>query len=376
MPICGVIDCKASTTVDPQTQEQFKMLFNFFERMVAVGNCTRIALQYGAGGTGTGWYNEATPFGPNAFAVYEFSAASPKFTVMFQFGSYSTGAFGNSPGNPGVLLASYYGGGLGIIMAARADGTSPWAGTTLNNGADTKGATVWTPGSSTLYVLNRSCSTIATAGSYSTNKQLCTMFCVGYISTRSRLHCVGNSTGFVLLTSSNDSGGYDMVAGGVYIPRTGLVGTHTMPLVQFGYTSSGVGPHFALGSLFGLATGAGNYDGGIVGRSSDLVGEVYAGAAYTDFQNATLQPNQQPTATELDLAPYILAYGHPSRYGYVGNFDTDLLAYCYNVSNHQTNNAATRAYMAWSTQAAGKYAIPWDGGPAPGTLTTREGRTF
>ena len=61
-------------------QAAFKILFDFMESLVTAGIATRIALNYGqtsytptgrnSWGTGTDFYDGATPFGEGAFMVY------------------------------------------------------------------------------------------------------------------------------------------------------------------------------------------------------------------------------------------------------------------------------------------------------------------
>ncbi len=62
--------------------------------------------------------------------------------------------------------------------------------------------------------------------------------------------------------------------------------------------------------------------------------------------------------------------------GWVGNINPSLISRVYNVANLQTNAAATKAYMGDTTVASAKFAVPWDGGAAPGSGLTRAGRTF
>lgn len=376
MPVCGIIDAKVSVTdSDNSHKEAFKIVYNFFQRMVAVGNCTRKALQYGLGGTGTGWWDEGTPFGANAFAVYEFNS-TPKFSVLVQFGT-NTNKFGTSPGNPGALNGSASAVGVGVAMAARLDGTSPWGGGTGNAGADTKSTPVWTPGTSTLYVVDRACSSITTAGSYATNKEnAIRVDPSGY--SRYRMHCVGSADGFCVLSSHNDTGIYTFCAGGRYTPRPGLTSSHVLPLALWGFNSLTNG-HFDFGTstAYGIAAGTGTYEGGVIGRPADYVGELYINPAPSAFHDSSFQPNMQPTDPEFDLSPYGFAFGHLSRKGYLGSFAcSDLVSYCYNTNNHQTNSAGTKAYLGHTTVAGAKYAIPWDGGRAPGNNMTRDGRTF
>jgi len=90
--------------------------------------------------------------GNNAWAVFAFTSATHPFYVLIQFSGWNglaeanLGNFGSAPGNPGMLISSFnqqLEGGVGIAVAMMQDGTSPWNGTTNNNGSDTKGSQVW-----------------------------------------------------------------------------------------------------------------------------------------------------------------------------------------------------------------------------------------
>jgi hypothetical protein len=146
-----------------------------------------------------------------------------------------------------------------------------------------------------------------------------------------------------------------------------------MPLVAWSYANAS---QPTLGLNFGTYTGTNQAEGGIVGRPTDPVGELLMSVAPAAFHSTTYQPNMQTATPELDLVPYVFAFNHSSRYGYVGSFPTDVLAYCYNANNLQTNSAGTKAYIGTTSTAASKYAIPWDSGRAPGNNMTRDGRTF
>lgn len=89
--------------------------------------------------------------GDNAWAVFEFTNANQPFWILIQQSDSLTNAnFGTGTGAPGGVDYSRRMSACAVSFAVREDGGSPWNGTTLNNGSDTKGSQVWTPGASRL----------------------------------------------------------------------------------------------------------------------------------------------------------------------------------------------------------------------------------
>lgn len=111
-------------------------------------------------GTGMHRWDGSNPAGNNAWAVFEFTQAAVPFWVLIQFSAYApqssnTVTFGNSPGAAVTQLIQFYTAGSKVYTAATRDncvavmiafmpnGSSPWLGTTANNGADTRPASPW-----------------------------------------------------------------------------------------------------------------------------------------------------------------------------------------------------------------------------------------
>lgn len=103
-------------------------------------------------GTGMGRWDSTTPAGENAWAVFEFTQASPKFWVLIQFSAYTpnnSARFGASQGTAvtqrirhgvvdNIQTVATRDNSVGVMVAFNTDGSSPWLGTTNNNGADTR----------------------------------------------------------------------------------------------------------------------------------------------------------------------------------------------------------------------------------------------
>lgn len=155
------------------TQESFVTLYNFLNSSVCQNlGIFRRAYNFGsptsvlnAGyefvtsyGTGMDYFDRSAPAGNNAWAVFEFTQATPKFWILIQFSAIDTSTlatFGLSPGAPAktqgfnsnVSYPYEKSPGLSISMAMRKDSARPWSGTIANNGADTKSTPVWSSGS-------------------------------------------------------------------------------------------------------------------------------------------------------------------------------------------------------------------------------------
>lgn len=111
------------------------------------------------------WDDPDLASGNNAWAVFEFSSSTSKFWVLVQYSGTSVGmsnrTFGQAPGNPAYTAHYEYkwdGGfsdpdmlqtpwknqcAVAVSVAYMPNGTSPWNGTSNDDGLDTKGSLVW-----------------------------------------------------------------------------------------------------------------------------------------------------------------------------------------------------------------------------------------
>jgi hypothetical protein len=386
----GKIDQDMAVAAPNCNQELFKNCFDFFEQMVTAGYATRIALQYGASGTGTDYHDGANPFGENAFFVYRMDGATsgntasdrdgvtlPDFDYYVLVQWADAAAFGTTPGNPGKLNDAVAD-GVGIAVAVREDGTSPWGGTTNNDGTDTKGATVWTDGGSTVHVFPTSNEILR--GVTVTNKENLRLL-IDFTSTGGRVHMVGDADSFAILLDGSDDTSYAVTYFGVYYPLPGL--TPSMPLVCLSSTANSV---WSEAVAWGSNTGNGTYEGGVLGAhlADGMVWPTTGWTAFGILEDA-LQPSTESGSSVHDALPIRVVvssvatstYGSPrNRSGYVGNVNTNVMLMVDNVASESTNVALTRAYFGSSTAANTKHSVPWDGVTVPGSTLTRAGVTF
>jgi hypothetical protein len=361
-----------------RNQEVFTWIYNFVvNQLIGNGYATMIATQYGTAGTGFDYFDGANPSGENAFFVFRMDTSTERpgggsdlgaYYVLVQWADGT--AFGSAPGNPGLIQGSNLAGadGVGIAVAFREDGTSPWAGTTNNNGADTKGATVWTPGTSTLHVLDRSC---FLGGAHITNKE--NTLRVADASTVTRFHIMGDEDSLIFLPDVSDDTTYGLTFAGLYIPLSYVTASYPMVLIN---TNLPIDP----ATVWGTLAGSGAVEGALV--TADVSGNQDTQFSVTwpttNLDSTANQPNPQSSTSDYDEMT-IGVYAEDNnpgiaQYGKCGHFD--LLRNVANVATEQANAALTKADFGNATVSTNKIMTPWGSAGAPRSSSTRAGRQF
>lgn len=345
-------------TLAQYSQAIFKITWDFFKHMESVGNCAEVARNNGSGATGTDFYDGANPFQTNAWAVFRFKNSGVRnlnYYVHFQYTASNN--FGTSPGNPalfrgttGTGTASH----LGFSMAAALDSSnvtaSPWNGTSLANGSDTKGDPVWVaPPGGTLYVFPVS---NETGGAFATSKQNM----VGYnsnVTTNLFMDCIADDDNWFINIAARGTPTLDnfCVGGGLYYPHDYI--TSIAPLFMF--TSQGASLDRT--NIWGTTAGTdSNRDGGISGISNTVTKNIGFGWSMA-MEKA--QPNTQTdTPSRYGLYPMTLCRDLSD----VGESDPDFWRVCYNFSPNDTNVGATwMCFGVSATITVVKHILPWDG---------------
>ena len=370
----GRVDCVVGQAA-VGNRNAFVNIKQFFDDLVTAGYGAIHASQFGAGASGFDFHDGSEPAGENAFFVFEWalSAERPgggsalgKVYTLVQWADVTT--FGSAPGNPGLLRGAG-GDGVGFQTAFREDGGDPWNGTTNANGTDTKGAQVWTAGVSTLHILDYSC---GSDGNYSANMENCISPGMDLNSLSSRFHLLADEDNFIVLVDVTDDGSYGVYFSGLYTQSPEITASYPMICITMVTL-----PLITGASVYGVAGGNGQYEGGLV--SGDVLGPQVAAFRLAEIgyllSNTLLQPNPQTPGTydEYHLVPYNydalkLLYGWPGT--------PALLREAYNVATNETNAALTRATFGSNTVASRKLTTPWGGGVTPGTGSVRTGRSF
>lgn len=383
-------------------QELFVSLYSYFisAQAQAVG-VTLIANSTGSNNaSGFNYWDLATPAGNNAWAVFQWASASVPFCMLMQVATgtqtVSPGnSFGGIPGNPGVMLVNGYStaDGVGIQFAARANGTSPWNGTTGAVGSDTKGTPVWISGSSHLYVWPRANSV---AGTYVSNKEFClTLANADYIRQYAcRVNVtIDQNNVFFSRDSYNDVGSYNYFYFGKYQPYSGshrldMACVPDVPYVMLrDDNETGLDPTVFLGTsnLYGSLTAVStNLDGGVAFPTGSAPYEVVTCVADTlggfPFSN-TLNPNQAYPTSGYDEYPIMIfmnemtlfsGSGFPT-FGMLGQVEFMKLVYGLAVGDTDTNYTRIVLGSKPTYTAGSRYTVPWSGIAPVMTLLTGTG---
>lgn len=382
MPTHGIIDIRCDAQAPGETANQrwyneaYTSLFRFLSSPQATANgITRIAYHTGAispAGGGINYWNEAKSTGNNAWSVWQWASASVPFYMMVQF--TTGGNFGTSPGNPGLIDGSSTNNGLGFAFALRADGGSPWVGSTRNDGTDTKAVPVWNSGSSQLFVWPRSNSI---SGTTTANRE--NMFAVptahagGFPAFGSRFHLICDQEHVLLVGDEGGDQTQIYLFFGKYSPRSGS--TNTVPYVSLRNASEGSTNPFAFGVYGQITASANANDGGICSPVLLASGvknvEV---TCYNDFFAAGYQPNMAVYPPGFDEFPmYVGASESPTFGGYLGHIDW--MKYVWGPEPQSVSAAGDRIYLGGANTII-KLSVPWVQGVTMGVNTSRSGVIF
>jgi hypothetical protein len=387
----GIVDCYSNAANNALNQQElFKAIYDFF---AGSARHTIVARYNGdvagniplGGGRGTDYHNGTNPFGRNAWFIVEFTNAAFVFYVFFQFQDGSSETV--QGGTFDSLATTGSGACVGVQVAAgkTAGGASanPWAGSLLNNGADTKATAWWAaPGGGRVYVMPRACSA---GGGYSTNKNNIARISVNLGTSPTRYHVVADDDTFAVMQDADDNGGYAIAVGGLYTPRAGLANDVPLFLIaDSSYSSNGIALRSAsIGFIHGLAAvGAQAYNGGIrgtdnlVGASGSIdVHPIVMDLPAFVLTGANMQPNRAFSPAAYDEWPFMLgAEEGTSAYGYLGELSFVRAVIGPGNKDHKTD--FSRAYFGTSSPSVIKLSIPWNGVSAPGTAVNRAGVTF
>lgn len=384
--IYGKIDCRSNSGGgNERNQEVFKNIFDFFERLVTVGYCTRIALQYGSGGTGTDYHDEANPFGENAFAVFRFNgvtsgnAASQRdgstypdidMYILIQWADVAT--WGGAPGDdwyPGLVKASSSLDGVGIAFTWRTDGASPWGGSTNNDGTDAKSDPVWVGGTALR------CFPVSNHWDHATSKQN-THHLMDTSANDVVVNAVANADGIVIeLAGDSDPlyGNIGLFICGVYEPLPDA--EVDFPFFAFGrpYNIAG-GIDDGYDRYYGEEGGNSGYEGMIDWGGEPMPMNVYC------LQSSLIGKNPQFSPTSYGCAGLGVGYtgfynsGDEFKKGMPGIFPLDLFMITAGMGTAQPDYDATKSFM-FVEKGIPTYAIAWDGTTSVFT-STRAGVEF
>jgi hypothetical protein len=384
----GTIDCQTNEANEfRNTSNAFKVWFDAFE---AHPNTTRVALQYGLGGTGTDFWDGGNPFGRSAFAVWSMAATGVRaypYTFIMQIAGSTTNntTYGDAPGDPGTHTGSTSSswGSLTLAVAIGVGGDEdPWNGTTVNDGTDSKGGsaayaagndgngTVWrvpAAGGTDLLAFPRTNS--IDGSNEATGRGSMIVFNPSNVGV-CRYHLVMDDDNIYAYSDVGDNGGGQFCIIGPYEPRPDA--TITYPFVAY---TEGAGS---------MSFGAVPEGDGGVALPDSLFSTIPVGGFNMDpnnFMATGTQPNNLFTPSQYDIGPLAFRVIGKDRVfmdgllGTVGSADGFTL-WSYNIPWRSTSGSLTRAYLGDAATASWKISVPWDGVTVPGTTVTRTGISF
>lgn len=382
----GYVDVRPNEpTAANSMQSVFKSLYDAAEHWHSVGYVERVALNYGSGGTGTDFYDGANPFGSNAWFTYKFPANPRRPWGYYMHAQWSSGLgnFGQAPGYPGILRGDFGRSDacVGIQFALALDANyreyDAWNGTSNFDGADTKGAPIWTcPSNGSCHVFPRSNNT---GGAHSALKH--NFLEILDTSTRDhRLDFLSDGDHVqIWLDFSDDQFSYDYIYFGPYKARTDV--KMAVPFVCARHNRN---QPDGSGGTTGDLPGTAFNNGGLLLTPEDSVSRytLYSyGNSRSDWANR-LTP-EHDFGAEQGLPVYPMQLGIDSvdgtRRGIVG--ETYARRWGYISTNVATVNDVAPAVAPYEHRvydyvplAASWYQVMmWGGTTAPRATTTRAG---
>lgn len=340
------------------------------------------------GGTGNDYPDTANYVGNNAWSVFKWSQANTPFYVLVQYG---TGTFGASPGNPGMYskpnndTTTYNNGGVGVQIAMRPDGSSPWNGTSNADGSDTKSDPVWIDnGNNELYVWPRP---NGISSSNSTKKELCLSIASQYNvnAGKNRMNVILDKENVAFnLDSLGNAGSYECLWFGRYNQYSSSYSASTVMSIScpyamtWNYFETNVDPLYPSGSnnVFGTLNPSGTLEGGVahpdpkkgvVGVSVDTINTMFTlGGA------SGKHPNYKGDYVALPLQIFMNeTIGPDNCMGLLGQ-SSDFIRYIYGCATGDTSMDKLWCVFGGTTTTANssKLLFPWDGVTTPEFTTT------
>ena len=358
----------------------FKSLWDYCKFLESEGITQEIARNNGSGGTGTGWPDDSSKFGPNCWSVFKWVTSS---TRTWEWYMYIQGIAGvtpsASPANPALvnnvnnsIAALAY---SAAISVSGSISENPWGGTTGSLGSDTKGNPVWVSSSNdyNLHVFPRSNSS---GGAHAVSRQS-----LGLLSSPNPVageevyfNVASDDNSMVIVRSLRGTADIDVNAIsylGTYTPAySALSQAISTPFITFNHVTSTdrlftntVAPSVQAQINYGLKSGAGNNrEGGIVGvtgvRTVTFDYPANPGLAASIDYNSSLHPNQVMENVNLDFYSRYLTLPIPvfasnvdDDRGFLGFIDNSLIKQAIHTPNYFSNIDSSRISV-WATNAS------------------------
>lgn len=371
MPTIGKIDCllpqRGALGQGACANYLFTALYRAFRLFATNGVCVEVARFNGLGSTAgdCDWPNGAKPYKSYAWFLFKFPATQQRAWDWYFHCQWSNNTGLGITNHPGSANSWWYE-NLAIQVARGIGSTATiWNGTTLANGADTKGsAPYWKipSGGSRVAVLPRN---NGPGGSWASGKESFVQLLRTDADSQQRLHIVtdgdavaimhavgGNVHRFTYAGMIDDHG----IANGVLL----LSANHTIPA--------------GVNGSWGVPTQQSEVDGGIdVGTQERQYG---FDRLYTAAMNTATYPNKlwTPSRTLLFRVPvYCIESGYA---GHAGLLRGGLVREASQVIYPTTTGDRLFAFFNDGNLNNPALALAWDGVSDPGVSTSPEGVEF
>ena len=372
--IRGKIDCVSlSISATTRCQEIFKTLYDHMERIKALGVVTRIALQYGDSGTGVDFHDGANPFTDGAFAVYRFAANGGRandFYVLMQYGTDTSTdgspltIWGNAPPASNSFVTFAF---ASALESDNSTNASPWGGTTVNNGSDTKSTPVWVSpvgGTVAIWPISN-----ATGEPNGVNKDNTLAPAFGLSSQSDRWYVVTDDDNFCIVVDEGGNFTSTMLWFGPFTPYTGLT-TMYYELGMIYEDNSGpdiVGTEYA--------SGANIRGGGLWSPVEQRTRRCFLGSNNSGLAS-TAQPSELGGGAVYQEFPFFgLFQDEGLTTGFAGQYGP-FLAMIFGRVDQDARDDFTRMVVGAFSTTVVNWSIPYDGATLPRTGVTRVGTDF
>lgn len=375
--IHGLVNAKidvASIRFDA-ARDAFAIIAAFFDHLCTAGGgnyMTRIASYWGTGGTGFDRTGGANPSGENAFGVWVLHTSAARPGGGTKLGAiYFFLAWVDTEPPAGWQLNSGTADGVGLAGAFLEDGNSPWNGTTVDDGTDTKGSPLWVAGGSTVHFTERSNAPGGVDATLANNarspigdKQSSTL-------SDQYLHCIADADQFAIIgtagvTSYGSQFGCYLMGLYSVVSNVDAAADYALFCIYDGSLPLG------FDYVYGVIAGSGTLGGGVTWPDNSQDG-LRISPALSYIMSTTEQPNVWSAGGAVfdESAIQLFSTG---MVGYIDPF----FRLAYNITNEAWDATNERFAVGTVNQDQYKLTIPWPTtvGEAPGATRTPDGVTF
>jgi len=388
----------SSSAVAANVANVFASFAQFFDHLSTPAGgsiMTRIASNYGDGGSGFDYVGGAAPVGIGAssklLGVWEMNTSTLRpgggsalgkvyFMLVASPGSNATAYFNNW--SLFVNTDQYGQGKVGLQIAFREDGLSPWTGGVANLGGDTPGNPPWTDGGvSTLHlILPRCCNPGgAYGGSMDNMAELGRIYFGDLDITEGYFHGFADDDNIAVFFTSSDGWNVsdDPRDFAAFYFGLGELQPNCGADPYFCYSWVDVALGFSRGSTYGDTAGSADNQGGLKPPGTTVGGLIVSTPFYGLDQNRSPNPYSVGGLVSEEQGTQIISWDAWLGYGHEPG-GSDFWRIIYGVPNEALDATNKRIALGNTSLLNEKITMPWPDtiGEAPGATRTNDGVKF